>query len=66
MHKGPFVAVTAATAALGTVLAALSLQLQAHGYEQYVEDVTLFSVLMYVTAALTVVTWVRDARPRGN
>ncbi|SMQ16465.1 hypothetical protein SAMN06272771_2829 [Streptomyces sp. Ag82_O1-12] len=66
MTKAPFVAMSAATAGLGTVLGALALQLRANGYEQYVESVATFSVLMYVTAALVVVTWVRDGRPRSN
>jgi hypothetical protein len=66
MTKAPFVAMAAATAALGTALGSLALQLRAEGYEQYVEDVATFSVLMYVTAALVVVTWVRDGRPHSN
>nr|WP_260848533.1 SCO3870 family protein [Streptomyces sp. SLBN-118] len=56
----------AGTAALGTALGSLALQLRADGYEQYVESVATFSVLMYVTAALVVVTWVRDGRPHSN
>ncbi|MFH0517518.1 SCO3870 family protein [Streptomyces sp. M41] len=66
MTKGPFVAMAAVTAVLGTALGALALQLRANGYEQYVESVATFSVLMYITAALTVVTWVRDGRPHEN
>ena len=66
MTKAPFVAMAAATAALGTALGSLALQLRAHGYEQYVESVATFSVLMFVTAALVVVTWVRDGRPHSN
>ncbi|MFE7954131.1 SCO3870 family protein [Streptomyces sp. NPDC057413] len=66
MTKGPFVAMAAATAALGTALGSLALQLRADGYEQYVESVATFSVLMYITAVLTVVTWVRDGRPHTN
>ncbi|MEH0553999.1 SCO3870 family protein [Streptomyces sp. B21-101] len=66
MTKGPFVAMAAVTAVLGTALGALALQLRAEGYEQYVESVATFSVLMYVTAALVVVTWVRDGRPRSH
>ncbi|MFI9627293.1 SCO3870 family protein [Streptomyces sp. NPDC052042] len=66
MTKAPFVAMAAATAALGTALGSLALQLRAEGYEQYVESVTTFSVLMYITAALVVVTWVRDGRPHSN
>ncbi|MEV0641852.1 SCO3870 family protein [Streptomyces sp. NPDC050619] len=56
----------AATAALGTALGSLALELRAGGYEQYVESVSTFSVLMYVTSALVVVTWVRDGRPHSN
>ncbi|CAM5644981.1 hypothetical protein SAFG77S_12326 [Streptomyces afghaniensis] len=66
MTKGPFVAMAAATAALGTVLGFFALQLRADGHGQYVESVATFSVLMYVTAALIVVTWVRDGRPHSN
>ncbi|MFJ4278967.1 SCO3870 family protein [Streptomyces massasporeus] len=66
MKKAPFVAMSAVTALLGTALGALALQLRANGYEQYVESVATFSVLMYVTAALVVVTWVRDGRPHSN
>ncbi|MGP3923596.1 SCO3870 family protein [Streptomyces sp. 8N616] len=66
MTKAPFVSVSVATASLGTVLGALALQLRANGYEQYVESVANFSVVMYITAALTVVTWVRDGRPHSN
>ncbi|MEU0002830.1 SCO3870 family protein [Streptomyces sp. NPDC006314] len=66
MTKAPFVTMSAATAALGTALGSLALQLRADGYEQYVESVATFSVLMYVTAALVVVTWVRDGRPHSN
>ncbi|KNB51641.1 SCO3870 family protein [Streptomyces caatingaensis] len=66
MTKAPFVTMTAATAVLGTALGSLALQLRADGYEQYVESVATFSVLMYVTAALVVVTWVRDGRRRQS
>ncbi|MGR3938556.1 SCO3870 family protein [Streptomyces sp. BRA346] len=66
MTKGPFVAMAAATAALGTALGSLALQLRADGNEQYVESVATFSVLMFVTSALVVVTWVRDGRPHSN
>ncbi|MGW3208934.1 SCO3870 family protein [Streptomyces sp. NPDC001135] len=66
MTKAPFVAMSAGTAALGTALGSFALQLRAEGYEQYVESVATFSVLMYVTAALVVVTWVRDARSHSN
>ncbi|MFI9810402.1 SCO3870 family protein [Streptomyces sp. NPDC052301] len=44
---------------LATALGSLTLQLRAAGYEQYVESVACASVVMYVTAALVVVTWVR-------
>ncbi|OAR22062.1 hypothetical protein A8W25_29870 [Streptomyces sp. ERV7] len=66
MTKVPFVAMSVALAALGTVLGFLTFQLRANGYEPYVESVATFSVLMYVTAALVMVTWVRDGRPRSN
>ncbi|WP_405712127.1 MULTISPECIES: SCO3870 family protein [unclassified Streptomyces] len=66
MTKGPFVAMAAATAALGTALGSLAPQLRSAGHEQYVESVATFGVLMYVTAALVVVTWVRDGRPHSN
>ncbi|MFF9085773.1 SCO3870 family protein [Streptomyces sp. NPDC014991] len=55
-----------ATAAFGTALGSLALRLRAGGYEEYVESVATFSVLMYVTAVLTLVTWVRDGRPHAN
>ncbi|GAA2230843.1 SCO3870 family protein [Streptomyces nogalater] len=66
MTKGPFVAMSVATAGLGTALGSLALHLRAQGYEQYVESVTTFSVLMYITAALVLTTWVRDGRPHSN
>ncbi|MFG2891365.1 SCO3870 family protein [Streptomyces sp. NPDC048248] len=66
MSKAPFIAVSVATATLGTALGAMALQLRANGYEQYVESVATFSILMYITAALTVVTWVRDGRSQAN
>ncbi|MEU5271945.1 SCO3870 family protein [Streptomyces hygroscopicus] len=66
MTKAPFVAMSATTAALGTALGSLALQLRADGHERYVESVATFSVLMYITAALVVVTWVRDGRPHSN
>ncbi|MGY0024925.1 SCO3870 family protein [Streptomyces sp. cg35] len=66
MTKGPFVAMAAVTAMLGTALGSLALQLRANGYEQYVQSVATFSVLMFVTAALTMVTWVRDGRTHTN
>ncbi|MFF5538479.1 SCO3870 family protein [Streptomyces cinerochromogenes] len=66
MSKVPFGSLAAAIAALGTVLGFFALQLRADGYEQYVESVANFSVVMYVTAALIVVTWLRDGRPHSN
>ncbi|MEV4342476.1 SCO3870 family protein [Streptomyces sp. NPDC049590] len=66
MRKAPFVAMAAVTAALGTALGSLALRLRAQGYEQYVESVSTFSVLMFVTAALVVTTWVRDGRPHSG
>lgn len=66
MTKGPFVAMSVATVALGTALGSLALELRAQGHEQYVESVSTFSVLMYITAALVVMTWVRDGRPHSN
>ena len=66
MTKAPFAAIAASTAALGTALGSLALQLRADGYEQYVESVANFSVVMFVTAALVVVTWVRDGRSHSN
>ncbi|OLZ71536.1 hypothetical protein AV521_11425 [Streptomyces sp. IMTB 2501] len=66
MAKVPFVSLSAAIAALGTVLAFLAVQLRADGYEPYVESVATASVVMFVTAALVVVTWVRDGRRHSN
>ncbi|MEU3527642.1 SCO3870 family protein [Streptomyces sp. NPDC038707] len=66
MRKAPFVAMAAVTAALGTALGSLALRLRAQGYEQYVESVSTFSVLMFITAALVVTTWVRDGRPHSG
>ncbi|MFJ8540644.1 SCO3870 family protein [Streptomyces sp. NPDC093586] len=66
MTKGPFVAMAAATAALGTALGSFALQLEANGYGQYVDSVATFSVLMFITSALTMVTWVRDGRPHSD
>jgi hypothetical protein len=66
MTKGPFVAMATATAVLATVLACLAFQLRSSGYEPYVESVATFSVLMYIAAALTTVTWFRDARPHAR
>ncbi|MEW2576661.1 SCO3870 family protein [Streptomyces syringium] len=64
MAKPPFGALTGAIAALGTVLGCLAIELRTVGYEQYVESVSTAAVLMYVTASLVVVTWVRDRRAR--
>ncbi|MEU1942338.1 SCO3870 family protein [Streptomyces sp. NPDC059474] len=66
MTKAPFVATAGATAALGTAFGYLALQLRADGNELYVESVANFSVVMYITAALILVTWFRDARSRSN
>ncbi|MCZ9353420.1 SCO3870 family protein [Streptomyces mutabilis] len=66
MTKAPSVAMPAATAALGTALGSLALQLRATGHEQYVDSVATFSILMYITAALVMVTWIRDGRPHTN
>lgn len=66
MAKVPFGSLAAAIAALGTALGFLALQLGAAGYEAYVESVANFSVLMYVTAALIVVTWIRDGRTHSD
>ncbi|MYR45023.1 SCO3870 family protein [Streptomyces sp. SID5910] len=66
MTKGPFVAMAAATAALGTALGSLALRLDTDGYGQYTESVATFSVLMFITSALVMVTWVRDGRPHSN
>ncbi|MEU2712354.1 SCO3870 family protein [Streptomyces sp. NPDC007205] len=66
MNKVPFASLTAVIAALGTALAFLTLQLRSHGYEPYVESVATASIVMYVTAALIVVTWVRDGRRHSN
>ncbi|MET9775661.1 SCO3870 family protein [Streptomyces sp. NPDC006367] len=66
MAKGPFVAMSAATAALGTAFGSLALQLDANGYGQYVDSVAAFSVLMFITSALTMVTWGRDGRPHSD
>ncbi|MEV5874211.1 SCO3870 family protein [Streptomyces sp. NPDC052101] len=66
MTKAPFGSLSAAIAALGTALAFLTLQLRANGYEPYVESVATASIVMYVTAALVVVTWARDRRRHSN
>nr|WP_285440351.1 SCO3870 family protein [Streptomyces sp. Caat 7-52] len=51
---------------LATALGFLTFQLRANGYEQYVESVASASVVMYVTAALVVLTWVRARRPYSD
>ncbi|KUJ69301.1 hypothetical protein ACZ90_13270 [Streptomyces albus subsp. albus] len=66
MKKVPFGSLSAAIAALATVLACLTLQLRAVGYEEYVESVANFSVTMYITAALVVVTWFRASRANSD
>ncbi|ANP55752.1 hypothetical protein J2Z21_005591 [Streptomyces griseochromogenes] len=66
MAKVPFASLATAIAALGTALAFLTLQLRADGYEPYVESVATASVVMYVTAALVVVTWVRARQEHVN
>ncbi|MCW7940518.1 membrane protein [Streptomyces hygroscopicus] len=66
MKKAPFGPLTAAIVALGVVLGFLALQLRADGYEQYVGSVANASCLMYFTAAMVVVTWVRDRRTHSN
>ncbi|WP_369390056.1 SCO3870 family protein [Streptomyces sp. CG1] len=66
MAKVPFASLSAAIAALGTALAFLAVQLRGEGYEPYVESVATASVVMYVTAALVVVTWVRAGRRHSN
>ncbi|MFG2531249.1 SCO3870 family protein [Streptomyces sp. NPDC048516] len=59
MNRPPFASLSAALAALGTVLGFLAVQLRTDGYEQYVESVATASVVMWTTALLTVVTWSR-------
>ncbi|MGW2426448.1 SCO3870 family protein [Streptomyces sp. NPDC001709] len=66
MAKIPFASLSAAIAMLATALGFLTVQLRANGYEQYVESVASASVVMYVTAALVVVTWVRARRPHSD
>ncbi|GGU88825.1 hypothetical protein GCM10010260_23270 [Streptomyces filipinensis] len=66
MTKAPFASLSAAIAALGTALAFLAVQLRTDGYEPYVESVATASVVMFVTAALVVVTWVRAGRRHSN
>ncbi|MEV4502072.1 SCO3870 family protein [Streptomyces klenkii] len=59
MKQPAFAALSTALAGLGTALGFLTVQLRAEGYEQYVESVATASVVMWTTACLTVVTWVR-------
>ncbi|MFI2258853.1 SCO3870 family protein [Streptomyces tubercidicus] len=59
MKQPPFAALSTGLAMFGTALGFLALQLRANGYESYVESVATTSVLMWTTACLTVVTWVR-------
>ncbi|WP_353051204.1 SCO3870 family protein [Streptomyces sp. Caat 7-52] len=66
MAKTPFGSLSAAIAMLATALGFLTFQLRANGYEQYVESVASASVVMYVTAALVVLTWVRARRPYSD
>ncbi|AZS73914.1 hypothetical protein DDE74_25880 [Streptomyces lydicus] len=66
MTQPPFATLSAALASLGTALGALAVQLRADGYEQYVESVATASVLMWTTACLTVVTWVRFRRTNSH
>ncbi|MEU8913577.1 SCO3870 family protein [Streptomyces sp. Je 1-4] len=66
MTQPPFATLSTALASLGTALGALAVQLRADGYEQYVESVATASVLMWTTACLTVVTWVRFRRTNSH
>ncbi|MEU8971262.1 SCO3870 family protein [Streptomyces monashensis] len=66
MKKVPFGSLAASIAALGTVLGLLALQLRADGYEPYVDSVATAGVVMYVTSALIVLTWVRARRPHSD
>ncbi|MEU8780692.1 SCO3870 family protein [Streptomyces sp. NPDC048637] len=66
MTQPPFATLSAALAALGTALGFLAVELRADGYEQYVESVATSSVLMWTTASLTVVTWVRYRRQMNS
>ncbi|MEV5126586.1 SCO3870 family protein [Streptomyces decoyicus] len=62
MTQPPFATLSTALAALGTALGFLAVELRADGYEQYVESVATASVVMFTTASLTVVTWIRYRR----
>ncbi|WP_256257218.1 SCO3870 family protein [Streptomyces sp. MUSC 14] len=66
MKKDPFGSLAASIAALATALGFLALQLRADGYEPYVDSVATASVVMYVTSALIVLTWVRARRPHSD
>ncbi|MEV0982489.1 SCO3870 family protein [Streptomyces sp. NPDC049915] len=66
MPKIPFGSLSAAIAMLATALGFLTVQLRANGYEQYVESAASATVVMYVTAALIVVTWVLARRPHSD
>ncbi|MGW1895159.1 SCO3870 family protein [Streptomyces sp. NPDC002004] len=66
MTQPPFASLSTALAGLGTALGFLALQLRAEGYEQYVESVATDSILMWTTACLTVVTWVRYRRTKSD
>ncbi|GGR15289.1 SCO3870 family protein [Streptomyces netropsis] len=66
MSKAPFAALSSAIAALGTALAFLAAELRADGYEQYVESVSSAAAVMFVTAGLVVMTWVRDGQARSD
>ncbi|MFJ3230742.1 SCO3870 family protein [Streptomyces sp. NPDC086787] len=57
-----FVTLSAGLAVIGTALVAFALQLQAEGYEQYVQDVGYLAGTAYFTAIMTLVTWVRARR----
>ncbi|WP_407547812.1 SCO3870 family protein [Streptomyces sp. Pv4-95] len=66
MTQPPFATLSTALAGLGTVLGLLALQLRADGYEQYVDSVATASVVMWTTACLTVVTWVRYRQMKSD
>jgi hypothetical protein len=62
MKQIPFGALCAALVALGTAFGFLAIQLRTSGYEPYVQDVALASILMHFTAIMTAVTWARARR----
>ncbi|MBL1097890.1 SCO3870 family protein [Streptomyces coffeae] len=66
MTQPPFAALSTAIASLGTVLGLFTVQLRADGYEQYVESMANASVVMWITACLTVVTWIRYRQTNSN